>query len=59
MKKQTHGGAREGAGRPSHGIETKIISFRVPAKHAAKLKALMLDLIKKYLNEIPAKRRRP
>lgn len=52
------GGARENAGRKKGDEETKIISFRVPEKYAAKLKALIKALIEKFIEDETSNKRR-
>ncbi len=47
--KENRGGVREGAGRKKSDIETKIISFRVPAKHAAEIKTIVKVAIAKFI----------
>ncbi len=48
-KKENRGGYRENAGRPKSKIETKTLSFRVPAIHAENLKKLLSKVITDYL----------
>lgn len=48
-KKEKRGGYRENAGRPKSNVETKTLSFRVPAIHAPKLKELLSKVIADYL----------
>lgn len=47
MKKTTHGGARQGAGRPLLDQATTTISFRVPMEMADDLKIAIKKLITK------------
>lgn len=43
------GGARENAGRKKTEEETKVISFRVPARYANEIRALVKAAIDKFL----------
>ncbi len=44
MKQETHGGKREGSGRPK-GKPTKTLSYRVPLKLAAKIDKAIRKII--------------
>lgn len=48
-KKENRGGHRKNAGRPKSDVETKTLSFRVPAIHAEKLKKLLSKAITDFL----------
>jgi len=48
LKKDPRGGARKGSGPKKSGIESKHISFFVPKKYEAEIKAACMPVILKY-----------
>lgn len=47
-RKETRGGAREGAGAPSKGIETSLINFRIPTTLHEDLKSKFGRTLNRY-----------